>query len=74
MENQKDHDKPENLVESPHQAEHEARSLEDMVDSHATLEGFFAMNNIRDDEERKAMALEEKQKKNDDKSIDADKP
>ncbi len=61
MQGQKEHDKPENLVESPHQAEHEARSLEDAVDSNATLEGFFAMNDIHDDEEREAMALEEKQ-------------
>ncbi len=61
MQGQKEHDKPENLVESPHQAEHEARSLEDAVDSHGTLEGYFAMNNIRDDEEREAMKLEEKQ-------------
>ena len=65
MQNQKDHDKPENLVESPHQEEREARSLEDAVDSHGTLEGYFAMNNIRDDEEREAMALEEKGKKQD---------
>ncbi len=61
MQGQKEHDKPENLVDSPHQAEHEARSLEDAVDSNATLEGYFAMNNIRDDEEREAMELEEKQ-------------
>ena len=65
MQNQKDHDKPENLVESPHQEEREARSLEDAVDSHGTLEGYFAMNNIRDDGEREAMALEEKGKKQD---------
>lgn len=63
MQNQKDHDKPENLVESPHQEEHEARSLEDAVDSNGTLEGYFAMNNIRDDAEREALALEEKQKR-----------
>ncbi|PZR91531.1 MAG: hypothetical protein DLM67_16200 [Candidatus Nephthysia bennettiae] len=61
MQGQKEHDKPENLVESPDQAQHEARSLEDAVDSNATLEGYFAMNNIRDDEEREAMELEEKQ-------------
>lgn len=61
MQSQKEHDKPENLVESPHQAEHEARSLEDAVDSNATLEGFFAMNNIHDDEEREAMQLEQQQ-------------
>ncbi len=63
MQNQKDHDKPENLVQSPHQEEHEAGSLEDAVDSNGTLEGYFAMNNIRDDAEREALALEEKQKK-----------
>jgi hypothetical protein len=62
MPTQKDHDEPENLVESPHQAEHEARSLEDAVDSNATLEGYFAMNNIRDEEERKALELEKKPK------------
>ncbi|MBV8867660.1 MAG: hypothetical protein JO210_19835 [Acidobacteriaceae bacterium] len=61
MQGQKEHDKPENLVERPHQAEHEARSLEDAVDSNATLEGYFAMNNIRDDEEREALELEKKQ-------------
>jgi hypothetical protein len=63
MASQKEHDKPENLVESPHQAEHEARSLEDAVDSQGTLEGYFAMNNIRDEEEQEALALEEKQKR-----------
>ncbi len=60
MSGQKEHDKPENLVESPHQAEHEAHTLEDEVDSNATLEGYFAMNNIRDGEEKEALALEEK--------------
>lgn len=63
MPNQKEHDKAENLVESPHQAEHEARSLDDAVASNETLEGYFAMNNIRDGEELKALALEEKGKK-----------
>jgi len=62
MPSQEDHDRPENLVESPHQAEHEARSLEDAVDSNATLEGYFAMNNIRDEEERKALELEKNSK------------
>jgi len=60
MSGQKEHDKPENLVESPHQAEREARTLEDEVDSNATLEGYFAMNNVRDGEEKQALALEEK--------------
>ena len=40
-----EHEKIENLVESPHQAEHEARSLEDAADSNATLQGYYAMNN-----------------------------
>ena len=60
MSGQKEHDKPENLVESPHQTAHEARTLEDEVDSNATLEGYFAMNNVRDGEEKRALALEEK--------------
>ncbi len=61
MENQKDHDKPENLVESPHQAEKEARSLEDMVDSDHSLEGYFVMNNVRDGEEVEAEKLKKEQ-------------
>ncbi|HEY7209687.1 MAG TPA: hypothetical protein VH477_05390 [Bryobacteraceae bacterium] len=59
----KEHEKPENLVESPHQEEQAARSLEDAVDSHGTLEGYYAMNNIRDEEEREALALEKKAKR-----------
>jgi hypothetical protein len=62
MPKQEEHDKPENLVESPGQEEQEARSLEDAVDSHGTLEGYYAMNNIRDEEERKALELEAKPK------------
>lgn len=62
MPRQEEHDKPENLVESPHQAEHESRSLEDTVDSNQTLEGFFAMNNIRDGEEQRALDLEKEKK------------
>jgi hypothetical protein len=62
MPKQDEHDKPENLVESPGQEEQEARSLEDAVDSHGTLEGFYAMNNIRDEEEREALELEKKKR------------
>ena len=62
MPGQEEHDKPENLVESPDEAEHSARSLEDAVDSNATLEGYFAMNNIRDGEELEAEALEKKKR------------
>ncbi len=61
MQNQKDHDKPENLVQSPHQETEEARSLEDEVDSHQSLEGYFAMNNIRDGEEVEAEKLKQQQ-------------
>ena len=71
MPNQEEHEKPENLVESPHQAEHEARSLEDAVDSNATLEGYFAMNNIRDDVEREALELEKQGKPEDLKKADS---
>ena len=62
MPKQEDHDKPENLVESSGQEEQEARSLEDAVDSHGTLEGYYAMNNIRDEEEREALELEKKKR------------
>ena len=61
MQGQKEHDKPENLVESPHQEVKEARTLPDEVSSHNSLEGFFAMNNVRDGEEKKAVELEEEQ-------------
>jgi hypothetical protein len=64
MPKQEEHDKPENLVPGPHQEEQEARSLEDAVDSHGTLEGYFAMNNIRDGEELEALELEKKNKAN----------
>lgn len=63
MPNQKEHDKPENLVESPHQEEKEARSLPDEVASHNSLEGYFAMNNVRDGEENRAVQLEEEQER-----------
>lgn len=44
---QSEHDQPENLVEVPGEAEQAARSLQDAADSHATLQGFFAINNER---------------------------
>ena len=44
MPRQEEHDKPENLVEAPGEAEHAARTLEDEVDSNATLQGYAAMN------------------------------
>ncbi len=51
MPTQDEHDKPENLVEAPGEAEMAARSLEDAVDSHHTLQGYFAMNDITDPKE-----------------------
>ncbi len=47
MPDQSEHEKPENLVEAPGEAEQAARSLQDAADSHATLQGFFAINNER---------------------------
>jgi hypothetical protein len=62
MPSQEEHDKPENLVESPHKSEHSARSLEDAVDSNATLQGYYAMNNVKRPEElEKEAAAQEKQ-------------
>ena len=62
MPTQEEHDKPENLVESPHEAEHSAHSLEDAVDSNATLQGFYAMNNLRPSEELEKEASEDRKK------------
>lgn len=48
MAEQSEHDKPENLVEASEELEREAaRNLEDAADSHATLQGFFAINDER---------------------------
>jgi hypothetical protein len=62
MPRQEEHDKPENLVESPHEAEQAARSLEDAVDSHASLQGYYAMNNIKPSEEVEKQAAEDRKK------------
>jgi hypothetical protein len=59
MPDQEEHEKIENMVESPHQKVRPARSLEDEVDSNATLEGFYAMNNIKPDEELEKEARED---------------
>ena len=48
---QEEHEKIENLVDAPHQAEHSARTLRETVDSHATLDGFYAMNNEKPSQE-----------------------
>jgi len=48
MPEQSEHDKPENLVEESQELEKEAaRSLQDAADSHASVEGFFAINDER---------------------------
>lgn len=62
MPRQEEHDKPENLVESPHEAEHSAHSLEDAADSNATLQGYYAMNNARPSEELEKEAAEDRKK------------
>ena len=62
MPTQDEHDKPENLVESPPEAEHSARSLEDAPDSNATLQGFYAMNNLRPSEDLEKEAAEDRKK------------
>jgi hypothetical protein len=43
---EEEHERPEDMVESSQEEEElAARSLEDAVDSHGTLEGYYAMNN-----------------------------
>lgn len=56
---QEEHEKIEDMVEAPHQAEHSARSLEDEVDSHATLDGYYAMNNLKPSKELEKEARED---------------
>jgi hypothetical protein len=58
MPSQEEHDKPENLVESPGKKTHSARSLEEAVDSNSTLEGFYAMNDVKDSAELEKEAAE----------------
>ncbi|MGH9609022.1 MAG: hypothetical protein ACRD34_05035 [Bryobacteraceae bacterium] len=41
---QEEHDRPEDLVEAPHEAEQTARSLQEAADSHASLEGYYSIN------------------------------
>ncbi len=65
MPTQEEHDKPENLVESPHEAEHSAHSLEDAVDSNATLQGYYAMNNIKPPEEVEKQAAADRKRPED---------
>jgi hypothetical protein len=59
MPRQEEHDKPENLVDAPHEAEYSARSLQQAADSHATLQGYAAMNKADASEEMKEEAYRE---------------
>lgn len=59
---QEEHEKIENLVDSPHEAEHTARSLQDAADSNATLEGYESINNARFSEELEREAREDQPK------------
>jgi len=59
MPRQEEHDKPKNLVDAPHEAEHSARSLQQAADSHATLQGYAAMNKADASEEMKEEAYRE---------------
>ncbi len=65
MPQQEEHDKPENLVDAPHQAEHTARSLQDAADSNATLEGYYAVNDVKPDREAEEQMDEKGDKKAD---------
>lgn len=50
-----DHEQPQDMVEASQELEREAaRSLEEAADSHATLQGFFAVNDERPPEDESA--------------------
>lgn len=63
MPKQQEHDKPENLVESPGEAERTARTLEDAADSNATLEGYYSINETEPPEEVREQVDKERHKK-----------
>ena len=48
---QEEHERLEDQVDPPHKAVRPARSLEEAVDAGTTLQGFYAMNNIKPDPE-----------------------
>jgi hypothetical protein len=62
MPDQSEHEKPENLVEAPGEAEQAARTLQDAVDSHQSLEGYYAMNNVRNPEQLEQEAEADREK------------
>ena len=64
MPGQEEHDKPENLVEASEQLEGEAaRTLGQAADSHATLDGYYAINNRRPPESESGEGDEPQHKK-----------
>jgi hypothetical protein len=63
MPKQEEHEKPENLVESPHEAEHAARSLEDAAGSNETLEGYYSINEKQPPEEVREQVDKERSKR-----------
>jgi hypothetical protein len=62
MPDQNEHERPEDMVESPGEAEQAARSLEDAASSHATLQGYYAVNNVKDTEELEKEAKAKRKK------------
>ena len=63
MPDQKEHEKPENLVEAPGEAAKSARTLEEAAASNETLQGYQAMNNERIPEDLENEGLTPKGKK-----------
>lgn len=64
MSAQEEHEKLENLVDQPGQAAHSARSLGEAADSNHTLEGLFAINDVKDVAELEKEAAEDKSDEN----------
>ena len=68
MPEQEEHEKPEDMVEAPGEAEHTARTLEQAADSNETLEGYFSINERKPppgeiDNEEKALKERERREK-----------
>ena len=63
MPDQSEHDRPENLVEENTELEKDAaRSLAQAAGSHASLEGYYAMNNTKPDKKLEEEATADRQK------------
>lgn len=63
MPNEEEHEKLEDMVESPGEAERAARTLEDAADSNATLEGYYSINETPPPEEVREQVDKEERKK-----------